>query len=230
MQKAWLADLVTPSVVSRRRYKNQPELLAEQTLKFYLTPLHYENETSEALTELLHDANILTRENIVEALNCNGQLTFSLATLLPNFFPFLAGIMDSLRSLASKLAFGLVSQQQAMVAANQLFLTGCSLADALTMVDAANAYTTIDFLKEVGIDVSNYDEDLAHNSTSRAIINRLTALGYLDEETIRVATRLRYLICQRKLSCKQAWDMFAYYTANQGEAEEIIDQTLAQAA
>jgi len=203
-------------------------MAGEQTLKLKVLTADCQAETNDALMELLQDAKILSAEDIEAAL-CSSEF-LSPTSVIAHCFPVVINIMGSLRTLAGKLAYGVVTHEQAVVAANQLFLTGCCLADSLALVGARKAYTVVDFLKEVGIDLSTDDEELGHISTSRTIIDRLIALGCIDERTIRVATRLRYLVCQRKLTCAQAWEMFAFYDLNKGEGEQIIDASVALAA
>jgi hypothetical protein len=222
-----ITQIVTPYAVSRRQYKNQPAIAVEQTLKFNIPAADCQTEANASLLNLLRDAKILSSDIIEGSM----PLEIMLHTeVFASRFPFLQAIMDSLRSLSTKIAYGAITHEQGVVAANQLFLTGSCLADSLAMVGARSSYTVVDFLREGGVDLTTYDEGIDRISESRLIIDRLIALDCVDEQTIRVATRLRYLVCQRKLTCENAWKMFAYYVLNKFEGERIIDQTTCLAA
>ena len=77
------------------------------------------------------------------------------------------------------------------------------------MVGVPSAYTVVDFLKEVG--VARDPGKTVSSVDSAEIINWLLQTGLLDQATLRAATQLRYLICQRKLTTTAAQDLFEQF-------------------
>lgn len=221
----------TPNAVSRRKYKNQPGIAAEQTLKISISDadsdLDLDRETTESLISILSDSKLLSADNRETIRSSN---MFSFDKIISIHFPILIPFIASLRSLASKVTYGFLTHEQGVVAANQLVLSGCTLSDCLALVGAHATYTLVDFLREVGLDQAIHDQVLERITDSRTIIDRLTLLNCIEEQTIRVASRLRYLISQGKITYQQALQIFAYYEQNKLEGETIIEQSIAVAA
>ena len=201
-------------------YRNQPTISSEITLRFEpIVDELFLSEEETSLRAILFAAGILTKEELALAVETAISNSTKLTVILPSLFNSLSGLSDSLNSLAAKIVNRTLSFPEGVIAAHHLFLTRGRLADALLLVGKLDAYSVVDFLIDVGC-IRNIPSELL-TANVKFITKSLLKRSVINESTLRVATRLRYLVSLGTSTLASAIRNFRLYQSERVEPEEF---------
>jgi hypothetical protein len=120
--------------------------------------------------------------------------------------------------------------EQAIVAINHIHLTDAPLCEALSLVckrqpSRVVCESVIDFLKQTGLVTDNAIEGLKLEKAvePKVLCRALLSASVIDSETLRNATRLRYLLNKGELDVEQAKEAMRFCISHNIDVEQCVD-------
>ncbi len=206
-------------------YKNA-EIFGEVTVQLHLSDELSGNDrlTSDSnlrtscadfqqlLAEILMKAGIISRCDFFQAQNVARS----------------SDARESFALIVQKFSDGALTFEQAIVAVNHIHLTGSSLSEALALVSSIGAPSTCDtvitFLKLTGLVTDENINKLSLNQPiePKFLAGYLVAANVIDSNTLRNATRLRYLLNQGELDLAKATRALRFCMTHAIDVEQYL--------